>query len=126
VTWLVGVYAALLLFQPTTAAAQVEPAQEAAPPLVRVLSIQEVVREGRLLSLTASEVVLLTDGIALTLPLDEVRRINRVTHGARIGFLAGTLAGLAVTAGSCTSSGNPASAGRCQASHLSGLALPSG
>jgi hypothetical protein len=45
------------------------------------------------------------DGQTVTLPLEEVRRIVRVTHGVRTGVLAGALGGFAAgMALSCTSS----------------------
>jgi hypothetical protein len=77
------------------------------PQDVRVLSTDGVMRAGRLLALTSSEAVLLTNGVMETLPLEEVRRIDRVTHGARNGFLAGALSGLVVATASCSSSTDP-------------------
>jgi hypothetical protein len=98
---------ALLLFRPTIAAAQAERDHTNNAPHVRVLSTQGVVREGRLVLLTSSDAILLTNGFVESLPLEEVRRINRVTHGARNFFLAAALSGLVVATASCSSSTDP-------------------
>jgi hypothetical protein len=74
---------------------------------VRLISTTGAVREGRLLDLTASEVVLLQDGLTLTLPLNEVQRIERASHGIRRGALTGAIGGFALgMALSCVSSGD--------------------
>ena len=62
-------------------------------PRVRVYATNGVVLHGRLVELTSSEVVLATDRGTLTLPLMEVRRIDRVMHGVRNGLIAGALTG---------------------------------
>jgi hypothetical protein len=89
----------------TQASAQ-PPAEDA--PHVRVLSTNGILREGRLLQLTSSDAVLLLDTQTVRLPLTEVRRITRVTHGARNGVLAGTLSGLGLGFWlTCASRGQP-------------------
>lgn len=68
-------------------------------PQVRVVSLRGVTREGRLVSLSSSDVVIVQQGQTLTLPLTDVRRVERATHrvrngaiwGAVIGFVAGYL-----------------------------------
>jgi hypothetical protein len=77
------------------------------PPHVRVLSTDGIVREGRLLSLSATEVVLARGRQSMTLPIEDVRRIERLTHGVRNGLLAGALAGFGLgMAVSCASTGD--------------------
>ena len=75
-------------------------------PHVRVLANNGAVRTGRLLELTSSEVVVAVDRFTVTLPLRDVRRIDRVMHGVRTGLIAGILSGFgAGIALSCASGG---------------------
>ena len=99
---------AMVVTQTVLAGAQTEAQQSSH---VRVLAANGLVREGRLLSLTSSEIVLLLDSLTVTLPLRDVRRIERVTHGARNGVLVGALTGLGV--GMTMSCGSTGSDGGC-------------
>jgi hypothetical protein len=95
---------AMVVTQTASAGARTEARQSAH---VRVLAANGFVREGRLLSLTSSDIVLLLDSRRVTLPLRDVRRIERVTHGARNGVLVGALTGLGVgMTMSCASTGS--------------------
>ena len=95
---------AILMAPPAAASAQTSAAAER--PTVRVISTTGVLREGRLVELTPSEAVLLQNGLIVRLPLNDVRRIDKATHGVRTGVLAGAIGGLTLgMAVSCASKG---------------------
>jgi hypothetical protein len=61
----------------------------------RVRLSNGVRREGELVSLTASDVVITREGQTQTFPLDQVSRVDRTTHNVRNGVLWGLLLGFA-------------------------------
>jgi hypothetical protein len=64
-------------------------------PAVRVRFIGGDPREGELVSLTSSDVVIARDGQTQTFPLDQVSRVERTTHHVRNGVLWGLVLGFA-------------------------------
>ena len=62
---------------------------------VRVSLIRGDQREGELVSLTSTDVVIERDGQAQTIPLDQVTRVERKTHHVRNGVLWGLIVGFA-------------------------------
>lgn len=71
---------------------------------VRVIGKTGVRREGKLVSLSNSEVSLRQNGLALVVPLSDVQRIERVRHPVRNFALAGAAAGFAVGLALCSGS----------------------
>jgi hypothetical protein len=65
-------------------------------PKVRVIANTGVRREGYLVSLTDSEVVLEQQGQSLTIPLGEVRRVEKATHRVRNGLAWGAIGGYVI------------------------------
>jgi hypothetical protein len=74
----------------------------ATPQEVRVISMNGAKRTGRLLSLGTEELTLLQGSHSLHLPLNEVRRVERVTHHAKKGTLIGVALGFALGFVLCT------------------------
>jgi hypothetical protein len=65
-------------------------------PRVRVIGADRSRREGDLVSLGSSEVVILQDGRNVSIPLTGVRRVEKVTHRVRNGAIWGAIGGYVI------------------------------
>jgi hypothetical protein len=95
---LLGLFA--IVSWPDQAAAQVDPVNAAVGQNVRVSLTNGGRETGRLLSLSATEVVIRTRGTEVRLPLDRVRSVTKlpdpIRDGALLGAAIGAVAGLQI------------------------------
>ena len=82
-----------IVLWPSPAAAQIDPAVAAVGQNVRVSLLNGGRETGRLLSLSATEVVIRTRGSEVRLPLDRVRSVTKVPDPIRDGALWGAAIG---------------------------------
>jgi len=69
------------------------PSDPLTAPTVRVRSTAGIDYEGRLVSITTSEVIIKQSGRSFVLPIDGVQRVEKTTHRVRNGLIIGALLG---------------------------------